>query len=732
MGDTLQFVDDIEIPGALYGLTIRSPIPKGRLNSVECPPLPDGYTLIRSGDIPGKNQLTGLNVPVLAAEAVSYIGEPVALLFGPDRQILESLGEQCRVITEPGTPVFGLEEASLEEDNIIARRNITIGDADKAFSDGAKIIEGTYRTEIQEHLYSEPLGAQVELMANSSMKGKIIVHTATQWPFQVRRSVAEVLGIAPNLVVVKPSCIGVHLDGKIWYPSVIACHAALGAFITRKPVKLMLSRYEDFLYSPKRNQSAIQLRSALGEKGQLLATEINIRVNMGAYRAFADEILDQCCLGAAGSFKQGNIKINAVALGTNLPPAGPFAGFGMSQGFFAAERHAALIIDTLRLDPLEWRKENTLNQKKPLAIGASLGNPFFPQKMLDTAAAMGDYYRKWASYENLRIYRRNHGGADKHEPLRGIGIAMGYQNTGLFNVGTDKGLYSVELTLGKDGTLDIRTSAISSNNEYIAIWKTITAEILAIEPANIRVLSGTTDTAPDSGPAVSSRNVTAVTRLVELAAGAIRKQRFRAPLPITVRRSSKPVRVPSWKVPSRPPGDLAERNTAVAAPDTLEPSAPISIDQNALLHAGWGVSVVEVEIDPMEFIPRIRGVWMGIDGGKILSQRQAWRAVRFSVIQALGWASQEKLFYQEGCIPDRQFTAYDLPNPQDIPPINVDFIWNDTAPPKGIGEVAFNCVPAAYVQAVSQAVDHPFTELPLIPQDVWDAGRPKNAERVLP
>jgi CO/xanthine dehydrogenase Mo-binding subunit len=118
---------------------------------------------------------------------------------------------------------------------------------------------------------------------------------------------------------------------------------------------------------------------------------------------------------------------------------------------------------------------------------------------------------------------------------------------------------------------------------------------------------------------------------------------------------------------------------------------------------------------------------MSLDGGKILSQRKAWQSVRFSVIQALGWASRERLSYEEGSIPAGQFPVYDLPNLQEIPPINIDFIWNNAAPPKGIGDVPFNCVPAAFVQAVSQAVDHPFERLPVTARDIWDTGKFRRA-----
>jgi CO/xanthine dehydrogenase Mo-binding subunit len=690
--DAEEFVDDIELPGTLCGVTIRSPVARGRLVSIDCPDLPENCTLVRARDIPGKNYLEELKIPVLASSALSYIGEPVALLLGPERLLVENLASRCRVNAEPEDPQGAAEDQPGDS------RDIRIGEPDSAFQEAARIVEGVYRTGPQEHWCSEPPGALAEWTGSGGQAGVRVI-AAAQWPFQVKRAVAKTLGMAVGRVMVSPARVGVHLDGKIWYPALLSCHAALGAYITKHPVKLMLTRREDFFYSPKRTPSEIRIRSAVGEKGRLLANEITVTADMGACKVFADETLDQCCLGSLGIYKQQCVRINGKAASTNIPPTGPFAGFGLAQGFFAMESQAALIADTLRINPVEWRKENMLSRKKSLAIGIPFDEDIFPEKLLDTVAAMGDYHRKWAAYETLRGYRRSRGGPEKNEPLRGIGIAVAYQASGFLHSAVDKGAYAVEMTLHKDGSLEIANSMVFSSGDYVSIWKNIVSEILALDPGHIRVIRGGTDTAPDSGPACLSRGITVVTQLVELAAAAIRKQRFRDPLPITVRRSCKCAYVPPWG---------AETGR---------------IDRNAFSHAGWGAAVVEVEIDPVEYTPNIRGVWMSLDGGKILSQRRAWRSARFSIIQALGWASRERLSYEEGRIPDGQFLAYDLPNLREIPPIHIDFIFNETASPKGIGDIPFNCVPAAFAQAVSQAADHHFAQLPVTARDIWDAGK---------
>ncbi|MDR1566873.1 MAG: molybdopterin-dependent oxidoreductase [Treponema sp.] len=689
-----MFVEDISVRGMLHALTIRSPSARGHLVSIETPKFPGSYTLITAAQIPGKNQLEDFSVPILASDTVSYIGEPVALLVGPEEAKLEDYAGRCTVVVREEAPDFSGK--ALSEESIAKKREYTEGDLEALFSGAESVVKGVYTTAIQEHWYSEPHGA-VAVFGN----GKISIHTATQWPFHVKRSAAKVLKMDPSAVDVDPAQIGVHLDGKLWYPSLISCHAALGAFITRKPVKLMLTREEDYCYSPKRNKTEIHIRSALGSKGEILGTGIRVTAETGAQNVFAGEILDHTCLGCLGIYRLGKIDLQGIAVKTNIPPQGPLGGFGLSQGFFAIERHVSRIADSLGEDPAEWRKKNCLAKNNSLAIGIPLKNQAPVTELIDTAAAMSDYYRRWASYELLRRNRKGKEWDINSEPLRGMGIAAAYQGSGLLYSGSDKGAYSVELTLEKDGALEIKTSIASAGVENIRIWRTFASEILSVNAAQVRVQCGTG--APDSGPGCLSRNISVITRLVEKCCQAIRKQRFRDPLPITVRRSVRPGKITPW---GRENGE--------------KPADP-----NAFARPGWGAAAVEIEIDTISLVPRIRGIWIAVDGGRIHSQARARHSLKTSVIQALDWCSREALDYDQGRISRGFLGGYTISGPMEIPPIHIDFLWNDNSPPKGIGELPFSCIPAAYVQAVSQAMDYPFEKLPVTAQDVWEAAQLK-------
>jgi len=136
--------------------------------------------------------------------------------------------------------------------------------------------------------------------------------------------------------------------------------------------------------------------------------------------------------------------------------------------------------------------------------------------------------------------------------------------------------------------------------------------------------------------------------------------------------------------------------------------------------------VVEVAVDLVECIPKIRGIWLGIDGGKIISANRARRCITRSAAQALGWAFAENIEYSNGILPKYHFNNFAIPSPASIPPIHVDFLEGSCAEPKGIGELPFTCIPAAFIQAVSQAMDYCFKSIPLKRKEIWEMVRLRN------
>jgi len=700
--ESLPFLEDIYPPNLLYAITVRSPIAKGSLRNIYVPALPENYTLITAKNIPGENRLEGSNIPILADKTLNYIGEPVAIILGANKAKLEEIAARCEILADEEEAVFTCNSAN----EPVLTREIATGDALESFQETGKIVTGSYKTGIQEHWYAEPIGAITWIDKDETPKGgkhdSVIIRTATQWPYHVKRAVKRVLNIDLSYVAVEPTALNLHMDGKLWYPSLVACHAALGTYITKKPVRLILTREEDFLYTPKRFSANINIASVINDNGGTNAANIDISVNLGAYEVNGNEILDQACLGVVGLYNFPNLSLKARAYCTNIPPQGPFSGFGLAQGLFAMERHISLIADMVGQEPAELRENNIDTQI--MHAQAKQKNNIHGKNLIKAARKMSDYNHKWASYELLRQSRKGKK-PEKGENPRGIGIAVGFQGNGLLYSGEDNGSYSVEATLTKDSRLEIRTSIISSE-DYTKIWAKIAMETLSIEQNMLRIIFSN---APDCGPSCASRNITAVTKLVEKCCLAIRKQRFHDPLPITVRRSIKP------------------QNGTLLSGRFKAPEGK-NLDINGFSKLALACAVVEVSIDLVECIPVIRGVWLGIDGGKIISANRAKRSLTRAAAQALGWAYTENIEYAEGVIPEDQRDNFTILSPVEIPPIHIDFFSEESNEPKGISELPFTCMPAAFLQAVSQAMDHSFKSIPLKRKDIWEIIRARNLD----
>ncbi|HTX71873.1 MAG TPA: molybdopterin cofactor-binding domain-containing protein [Rectinemataceae bacterium] len=677
-------VGDFRAHGMIFAATIRSPLPCGSVRSIEFPRLPTGYRGILPSDIPGRNAMAtfGTQVPVLAHERISYAGEPVALVAGPDPILLDELAASTKVICESDEGHFSWE--SFSSDQVAAKRVAVVGDPDLAFSIAETVLEESYVSKALEHYYSEPQGA-----AAAYDYDKLAVWCATQWPYHVRDSVATVLGCGNEDVSVRPTSLGVHLDGKLWYPSLLACHAALASIVCGRPVKLMLTREEDFLYSPKRARATVGIRAALGRSGDLAGLDVRIAVNVGAYAPLAEEILGQALFAATGVYSCPNIRAEAYAVTTNNPPMGAFGGLGASHSFFAVESHVNRLAASRGEDPVDWKARNVVRKGSALLTGEPLREEVPYLALANGAAAMSDYRRKFASYELVRKRR-----SERIEgPVRGIGLSFAYQGSGPFLSGEDSNAYTVEVTLDKELRVWIRTSAAVGSRGVLEIWRLNAAALLGVPMDSVVVVPPVTDDVPNSGPTTLSRNVTVVNRLVGRACRAIQKRRFRDPLPLTARSVYRVPRPIQWE-------------------DGRVRGSPFDT-------AAWAAAVVEIEIDTWTYEPRPTGVWICAEGGEIVSPERAAAALRVGATDALGACMRERLDPTDRVGSREGYLRYGIVPLHELPPISVSFI----APArksevKGIGELPFNTIPAAFLSAVEQATGVHVSSLPISPAEL--------------
>lgn len=664
-------LSDFPTTDAVYVGTVRSRSSHGLISSISLPHLPRGYLSITADDIPGSRMLNlgNTSLPILASGHVTYRGEPVALIVGPDKDRITEAIELARVRVEKEEPDYTFE--SFDSGRLVAEKTYERGDIATAFATAAKVVEGDYRFGPQDHYYPEPQGS-----AAAFDYDKLVVFSSTQWPFHVRNAVAEALRVKREEVVVRSTLLGPHMDGKLWYPSLIACHAALAAVLCAKPAILLLSRSEDFLYSTKRAPTLVSCRAALDTDGRLTAIDSSVVINTGAYAPFAAELTQRTAISSTGAYACPNVRVVSRSVKTNLPPMGAFTGLGTTPAIFAIERLAEDCAVAFDMDPADWRALNCAAKNEP-AFGGAWKKSVPYQAIVEHLLAMSDYPRKRSSFELIR--KRS---ADPSaSPGYGIGLAFGRQLPagGFGRLGTEAP--AVEITMSKDSRLVIKTGTLPVSAGAIDMWKRSAAAILGLRPAAVSIEALETDKVPDTGPATLSRTVSVVTRLVESACEGLRTKRFREALPITVRKSQ------------RAGGRDGQQES------TLEPAA-------------WAGVVVELSLSAMDNAPSIRGVWIVAKAGRLLSPSEAVRTLEHDATVAIGMCMGEHLDLSEGPASEDDLRRYHLPRLEDSPPVHVKFLEDDSEA-LGIGELAYSLVPPAFANALGQALDAHQDSLPL-------------------
>src|SRR5215813_3563135 len=348
------YVDDLRFEGMLHGVTVRSSIARGRIKHIffEQPPasadstdeIPwDEITVVTAKDIPGENYVALIlnDQPYLADQVINHPEEPVLLLAHQDKYLLEEARRHVRIDYEELPPIFSVQE-SLDQkeiiwgdDNVFKKFLVEKGNVDEAWSNAAFIVEGEYETGAQEQLYIENNGA----IAIANAADGVTVWGSMQCPYYVHKALVKLFDLPENKIRIIQTETGGGFGGKEEYPSLIAGHAALLAWKSGKPVKIIYDRAEDMVATTKRHPSRTRHKTAVTKDGKLLAAEIDFVIDGGAYCTLSPVVLSRGTIHAAGPYVCPNVRIHSRAVATNVPPHGAFRGFGAPQSIFALERH---------------------------------------------------------------------------------------------------------------------------------------------------------------------------------------------------------------------------------------------------------------------------------------------------------------------------------------------------------------------------------------------------------
>ena len=713
------YVDDLSVPGMLHGVTVRSPAPRGRILNIHFGEgIPwDEFTVVTARDVPGSNYVALIlnDQPYLADRVVNHAEEPVLLLAHADKYLLEEARRAVRVEVEPLPAVFTIEE-SLEpkeviwgEDNIFKTFLVEKGNVDEVWdSPGVVVVEGEYRTGAQEQLYIETNG----VIAEAGPEGGVVVRGSMQCPYYVHKALVKLFDLPEDKIRVIQTETGGGFGGKEEYPSMIAGHAALLAWKSGRPVKMVYDRAEDMVATTKRHPSRTRHRTAVTRDGKLLGMEIDFVVDGGAYATLSSVVLSRGTIHAAGPYNCPNVRIRSRAVATNVPPHGAFRGFGAPQSIFALERQLDKVAAAVGLSPEELRRRNFIRRGETTATGQVIREEVDLDGILDRAFELTDYQAK-----RERFARENAGARVK----RGIGFASFMHGAGFTGSG-EKYLQSV---VGCEATSDGRVHVLAASTEIGQGTKTVFAQIaadaLGVDYDSVEVAQPDTADVPNSGPTVASRTTMIVGKLVETAALQLKETLKGAGL------LGDSFTQDEW---ARACAEYVRGRGALRTHVQYQQPADIEWDDehyrgDAYGAYAWAVYVAEVSVDTLTYEARVEDFVAVQEVGRVIHPVLAAGQIEGGVAQGIGWSLYENVVWREGRMANGQMTNYIIPTSADIPPIRVHFFENPYAGgpggAKGIGELPMDGPAPAILNAIEQATGVAFDHVPLTPEDVMDA-----------
>jgi CO/xanthine dehydrogenase Mo-binding subunit len=713
-----RYVADMTLPDMLYGVTVRSPIARGRLTGIQFGgDVPwDEITVVSAKDIPGKNSIVLLedDQPCLASEFINHAEEAVLLLAHSDKYVIEEARRAVRLEIASLPPVFNIDDALARKENIWRADNIfkslrvEKGDVDAAWNRADFIVEAEYETGAQEQLYIEPQG----MVAVANARDGVTVWGSLQCPYYIHKALAALFALPAEKIRVVQMETGGGFGGKEEYPSMIAAHCALLAWKSVRAVKMIYDRAEDMAATTKRHPSRTRHRTGVTRDGKLVAMDIDFTLDGGAYMTLSPVVLSRGTIHAAGPYDCPNVRIRSRAVATNFPPHGAFRGFGAPQSVFALERHLDQVAKAVGLAPDELRRRNFIREGQTLAVGQIVHEKIDMNELMERAFQISGYRAKRERFARENPQKKN---------KRGIGFASFLHGAGFTGSGEDylASVATVEATC--EGGIRVFAASTEMGQGTNTIFSQIAADALGLDYGSVEIVQPDTADVPNSGPTVASRTCMIVGKLVESAALGVKQSLSQNGF---LRDGDGPEAFAgACRMYIEKIGPLRASSRYAPSPEIHWDDAQYRGDAYGAY--GWGVYVAEVSVDTATGETRVEDFVAAQEVGRVINPVLAAGQIEGGVAQGIGFALYENVVWRKGRMINNQMTNYIMPTSMDVPPIRVYFeelpYARGPAGAKGIGELPLDGTAPAIINAVENATGVVIRRVPLTPEVLLEA-----------
>lgn len=734
-----KYIDDLKLPGMLYGKILRSPYPHARILRIDtrrAEKLMGVRAVATVEDTPKKkygSYRSGVKDELIfAQDKVRYVGDEIAAVAAIDEETAREALSLIRVEYEVLSPVFHPEEAMkpgaprvhAEAENNIASHTVTLrGDVEKGFKEADLVLEDRFETGLQVHSYLEPVGC----IAAWDSDGKLTIWAPSQNPSWSRFIYSEALDVPLGKLRVVQTFIGGAFGGKLEQKQYLV--AAILARKARRPVKIVNRRDEEFQTSMPRVPMVIYLKMGVKKNGLLTAKEHRIYADNGAYTKYATAVLNLGTYRVDGLYRLQNIRNENYLVYTNKVSTSAFRGFGNPQITFAVESLLDQLAEGIGMDALELRMLNAAEAGDLTAHGFKYVSCGLKDCLNQTTEAIG-----WKTKRGQKNTRRGVG-------VSGTSHVCG--NRSFFPLFDGATAYA---RVDEGGKVRILTGEVEVGQGLLTAYAAICAEEMGIPLSEVTVEAPDTDIAPFGLGTWGDRGTFIGGSAVKLAATDAKKQILGMAAEmleanpadldceegrIFVKGSPQKFlpfeEVAGAAVYRRGGSPVLGKGTFIPASELADATRYGNISGTY----AFGAQAAEVEVNEETGEVRVLQIAAAHDVGRPLNLSTAEGQIEGATVQGMGYALSEEVQYEKGVMVTPSFLYYRIPTALDVPPMKTFLVETVDPGPfgaKGVAEPAMTPTAPAIANAIYDAVGVRIRTLPMTPQKVLEALKKKKSQ----
>jgi CO/xanthine dehydrogenase Mo-binding subunit len=733
-GET-KFFSDMALPNMLYAKVTRSQYPHAtikRVSTEKAQAVPGVVAVLTHKDVPKLNAFGILipDQPVLCFDKVRYVGDAVAVVAAETQEAAEKGALAVEVQYEPlpvvSDPIEAMKPDSPkvhEKGNILRHSTVRVGNVDAAFAKAAVVVENTYRTGRQMHMYLETEAG----VAMLDEQGGLVLYSGGQSPYRDQMQISRALGIKPEGIRVISTPVGGAFGGK--EENTVQIHLAMLALKTKRPVKMVWTREESGLAGMKRHPMIVTTKTAADPQGGIIANKVRIVADTGAYASLGPTVLDVAVETSCGPYRIPNIDIDAYSVYTNNGVAGAFRGFGSPQVNFAIESNIDIIAEKLGLDRLEIRKKNALRNGDVSPFGNKIqGSVGIYDTLLK--AENSDLWKNRETY-------KSHPSAQWLK--RGIAVTSAVKGFG-FGALPDFAAASIQIT--PTGKFVVGVSCPEIGQGAVTAYSQIAADALHCDIGDVYLASADSKLTPDSGTSSASMALVRGGNAILVAAPKMLDLLLDA-ASVILGAAKEELEIGDSEIHKRPHGkavsyiEIAQQLLRTGAQtrvvEGFEVPRPDKAVEGTIEIPHWSymysTAIALVEVDTLTGATKVLRFFLSPESGKMINPQSFTGQCEGAIVQGLGFALTEETQIENGVIQTNNFTTYIIPTICDTPEIEVDPVetYEKIGPfgAKGVGEIGIIPVGSAVANAIYDATGVRLLTLPATPERVYEAIKEK-------